>query len=339
MSNKNYVYTNYFFISVAKTYNMIKIWSFFTNPFLNCVKGSFKRAVKISTYTDAQLYSKRTDPFYGPLYTAYHPLHLLLLAAYNTWKAQGSVQIGSTFTIKELLQTLSSIKIGEWDLQIQAVYSKKTAPYIVLLPHGHKPYQSGTKQERINTVAQLKTNLTGIVPLSATETDVTAFHDELTAADIAQSGNVGNTKANSKLLITAIANAMVGLFSILGSCIAHFPIDPSVCSPIFDMATIRNQQQAVYMASLAKAAHAFIAERTFAIDGSIDAYNTGLVTIGYYLALNKGDGPTGYTVVPVLAGVTDTIDIASFINNTTNKFLCVVNLSTVAMASYKVDLG
>ena len=318
---------------------MLKPWLHFSTPFLNCVKGSFKRAVKISTYTDAQLYSKRTDAFYGPLYTAYHPLHLLLLAAYNTWKAQGNVQISSTFTIKQLIKELSGIKIALWDFQIQNVYPKGSAEYLLLMAHGRKPYQTGTALERINTVAQLIQNLTGIAALAATLTDVTAFWNTLTIAETEQSGNKGNKKSNSTLLVTAIANAMVGLFSILGSCTAHFPIDPSVCSPIFDMATIRNQQQAVYMASLAKAAFAFIAERTFAIDGSIDAYNTGLVTIGYYLALNKGDGPTGYTVVPVLAGVTDTIDIASFINNTTNKFLCVVNLSTVAMASYKVDLG
>ena len=318
---------------------MIKKWSYFVNPFLNCAKKSFKRAVKLSTYTDSQLYARRTDSFYGPIYTSYHVLHLLLLAAYNTWKAQGNVQISSTFTVKQLLAQLSATKIALWDFQIQNVYAKGTAQYLLLMAHGRKPFQSGTKLERINTLAQLITNLTGISALSATLTDVTTFWDNITTAETAQSGNKGTKSTNSTLVKTAIFNAMEEMFVILGLCIANFKPDPSVCSPIFDMATIRNQQQAVYMASLAIAAHAFIAERTFAIDGSIDAYNTGLVTIGYYLALNKGDGPTGYTVVPVLAGVTDTIDIASFINNTTNKFLCVVNLSTVAMASYKVDLG
>ena len=318
---------------------MLKPWTYFANPFQNSVKRSFKKAIKISTYTDAQLYSKRLDVFYGPLYTTYHPLHVALLAAYNTWKAQGNVQIGSTFTIQELLQTLSSIKIGEWDLQIQAVYAKKTASYLVLLPHGHKPYQTGTKQERINTVAQLKTNLTGITALATTETDVTTFYGELIAADLAQTGNVGNTKTNSGLLVTAISNAMAGLFSILGSCIAKFPGNPSACSPIFDMATIRNQQQSVYMGSLAVAAFQTIAERTFVDGDSFDGYNTGLVSIGYYLAAHNGDGPAGYTVVPVVTGATDTIDISQFTNDTANNFLSVVNLSTVAVANFKIDLG
>ena len=82
-----------------------------------------------------------------------------------------------------------------------------------------------------------------------------------------------------------------------------------------------------------------IAERTFLITESIDGYNTGLVTLGYYLAAVNGDGPAGYTVVPVLPGATDTIDITQFTNDTANKFLSVVNLSAVAVANYKVDLG
>jgi len=325
--------------SIIKTLNMLKKWAYFTNPFLNCAKVSFKRAVKLSTYTDAQLYSRRADPFYGPLYTSYHPLHLLLLAAYNTWKAQGNVQIGSTFTVKQLLAQLSATKVALWDLAIQAVYPKGTAEYLVLMAHDRKPYQSGTKLERLNTVAQLMQNLAGITALAATLTDVTAFWTSLSTAEAAQSGNKGNKKTNSALLVTAIANAMAELFVILGQCIANFKPDPSVCSPIFDMATIRNQQQAVYMGSLAIAEFQLIAERTFLDTDSIDAYNTGLVGIGFYLAANKADGPTGHTVVTALAGITETIDIAQFTNDTNNKFLCVVNLSTVAVASYKVDLG
>ena len=303
---------------------MIKKWSYFTNPFLNCSKKSFKRAVKLSTYTDSQLYSRRTDAFYGPIYTAYHPLHVLLLAAYNTWKAQGNVQISSTFTVKQLIRQLSSTKIALWDLQIQNVYPKGSAEYILLMAHGRKPYQTGAALERINTVAQLIQNLTGIAALSSTLTDVTTFWNNISTAETAQSGNKGNKKSNSTLLTTAIGNAMTEMFSILGSCTAHFATDPSVCSPIFDMATIRNQQQAVYMGSLAIAAYQMIAERTFEDTDSIDAYNTGLVSIGYYLAANKTDGPTGYTVVTVLAGITETIDIGQFTNDTANNFLCVV---------------
>ena len=323
-------------ITIMKT---LRTWSYYLNPFLNCVRGSFKKAVKISSYTDSQLNSKHLDAFYGPLYIIYHPLHVALLAAYNNWKAQGNVQIGSTFTVKELLQILSSIKIGEWDLQIQAVYTKKTAPYIVLLPQGHGPFQKGTKMERINSVAQLKTNLTGISALSTTETDVTTFYGELTTAELAQSGNKGNTKSNSGLLVTAIYNAMVGLFSILGSCITKFPSNPSVCSPIFDMATIRSQQQSVYIGTLGKSAHHTIVERNFPTTDSFDGYNTGLVTVGYYLAAHDGDGPTGYTVVTVLERATDTINISQFTNDTANKYLSVVNLSAIAEATFKVDLG
>ena len=37
---------------------MLKPWIYLQNPFFNCTKKNFKKAVKISKYTDAQLLAK-----------------------------------------------------------------------------------------------------------------------------------------------------------------------------------------------------------------------------------------------------------------------------------------
>jgi len=318
---------------------MLKLpWIYFQNPFFNCTKKSFKKAVKISTYTDAQLLAKGSDPFYEPLYLAYHQLHLAFLAAYNTWKAQGGTQKGMTLTVTQLLAQLSPFKIGNWDRAVQGLYAKGTAVYLSIFPNGHKMFQSGTKLSRINAVSQLVTALTGKASLATTLTDVTTFNNSLIAANTTQSGSKGTTFALSDAVETARVNACSMMFCILGQCIAKFPQDPTVCEVIFDLETVRSKQQTEFVSTIKAASFKNIAERTFLLTDIIDVDSDGVAELGYYLAEKKGDAPTGYTIISVLAGKTKAITISDFIDNTKNKFLCVVNLSSVFAGHYTVDL-
>ena len=315
-----------------------KPWLYYLNPFLNCTKRNFKKAVKISTYTDAQLFAKGSDPFYEPLYTAYHPLHLALVAAYNTWKAQGGSQKGSTLTVTQLLAILSPFKIGNWDRAVQALFAKGTSVYLSIFPKGHKIFQTGTKLSRINAVGQLVNALTGKTSLASTLADVTTFNNSLIAANTTQSGSMGTTNTLSDAVDTARIVAFSMMYSILGQCIAKFPDDPSVSEVIFDLVTIRSNQQTEFVSGLKESAFKSIAERTFVSTDTIDVDNDGLADLGYYMAAKKGDSSAGYTVVTILAGKSGVINITDFVNDMANKFLCVVNLSSVLAGHYTVDL-
>ena len=315
-----------------------KQWPYFQNPFFNVTKKNFKKAVKISTYTDAQLFAKSSDPFYEPLYLAYHPLHLALVAAYNTWKAQGGSQKGATVTVAQLISQLSPLKIGNWDRAVQALFAKGSAIYMSIFPQGHKIFQKGTILSRINAVAQLVTSLTGKTGLSATLTDVTTFSNSLITANTSQTGSKGTTNTLSDAVETARVAACSMMYCILGQCIVKFPDDPSVTSVIFDLETVRSKQQTEFVSALKAAAFKNITERTFVLTDIIDVDSNGLAELGYYLAEKKGDSSAGYTVVPVLAGKSRAITIDEFVNDTMNKFLCVVNLSTVLSGHYTVDL-
>ncbi len=315
-----------------------KPWLYFQNPFFNSTKKNFKKAVKISTYTDAQLFAKGNDPFYEPLYLAYHPLHLALVAAYNTWKAQGGSQKGATVTIAQLISQLSPLKIGNWDRAVQALFAKSTSVYMSIFPHGHKIFQKGTILSRINAVSQLVTSLTGKAGLTTTLTDVTSFSNSLITANTSQTGSRGTTNSLSDEVELARVVACNMMFCILGQCIVKFPEDPSVTSVLFDLETIRSKQQTEFVSLVKAEAFKFIAERRFALTDIIDVDSDGLAELGYYLAEKKGDEPTGYTIVPVLAGKSRAITIDEFVDNTMNKFLCVVNLSSVLSGHYTVDL-
>lgn len=318
---------------------MTKPWLYLQNPFFNCTKKNYKKAVKISKYTDAQLLAKIADPFYAALYATYHPLHLALVAAYNIWKAQGGTQKGSTVSLKDLLAQLNPGKSGLWDRAVQLLYPVGSAIYVAIFPKKMKPFYTGTHSDRIDAVAQLEIALTGRAPLAATLADVTAFSLSLTTAENVQSGNVGSTATASNNVETARVNAMVNLYSILGQCIGHLAATPRLITVLFYLNVIRNKMQTIFTGGLKKSAFETIAQRTFELTDTIDASSDGVTTLGFYLAENAGDGPTGYTVVRVLSTKTDSIAITEFIGNTTNNFLCVINLSDTLAGHYNVNVA
>ena len=318
---------------------MKQTWLYLQNPFFNCTKKNFKKAVKISAYTDAQLLAKSGDAFFASLYADYHPLHLLLVAAYNIWKAQGGTQKGSTVTVRQLLGKLSPGKIGIWDRAVQLLFDAGSAVYVAIFPKGHKSFQKGPKLDRISAVAQPQIALTGKVGLEATLADVTAFSGELDIANTKQSGNVGTTNTTSDDVETARVNAMGMLYKILGQCMARYWAKPTLATVLFDLNSIRNTLQSIFTGALKKSIFETIAQRTFLIDDTIDATNDGLSLLGFYLAENPGDGPEGYTVIQVLSTKTDTIKISQFVNNTTNNFLCVVNLSDTLGGHFSVNVA
>ncbi len=318
---------------------MKRTWIYLQNPFFNCTKKNFKKAVKISAYTNAQLFAKIGDPFYAELYAAYNPLHLALVAAYNIWKAQGGTQKGSTVTLDDLLLLLSPGKSGLWNRAVQLLYPVGSSIYTAIFPKKMKPFNTGTKLEKINAVATLEIALTGKAGLATTLTDVTAFSASLSTAETAQSGSKGSTSTASDNVEIARVNAMVMLYSILGKCIGNMAETPRLITVLFNLNVIRNTLQTIFTGGVKANLFETIAQRTFALDDTIDAGNDGLGLLGFYLAENAGDGPTGYTVIHVLSTKTDTINISDFTGNTTNNFLCVVNLSAVSGGHYNVNVA
>src|ERR1700704_1983612 len=107
----------------------MKTWIYLRNPFLPIGIKSYKKAVKISKYTDSALAARVADPFYAAQYAIYHPLHLALVAAFNAWKAQGGIQKGASLTVDQLLGLMSS-KFADWDPAILAVFHKGTPGYV-----------------------------------------------------------------------------------------------------------------------------------------------------------------------------------------------------------------
>ena len=318
---------------------MKHIWIYLQNPFFNVTKKNYKKAVKISAYTDARLLIKIGDPFYAAQYATYHPLHLALVQSYNIWKAQGGTQKGSTVSLIELLAELSPGKSGAWNRAVLQLHAVGSAIYVAIFPKKMSSFNSGTKLERINAVAQLEIALEGKVGLEATLADVTTFSGKLVTADTAQSGSVGTTTTASENVEKARVTAMVMLYSILGQCIGHLAATPNLITVLFNLSVIRNKLQTIFTGALKVEGFETIVQRSYELADTIDASSDGNTELGYYLAENPNEGPTGYTVISVLSLKTRSIGIEEFINNTTNTFLSVVNLSDTFAGHFNVNVA
>ena len=314
-------------------------WIYFQNPFLNCTRKNYKKAVKISSYTDARLLVKIGDPFYAGLYATYHPLHLALVSGYNIWKAQGGTQKGETVSLLQLIAELNPGKSGLWNRAVQFLHPIGSSVYTAIFPKKMKPFYTGTTLERINAVAQLEISLTGKIGLETTLADVTTFSGKLTTADAAQTGSVGTTTTASEDVEKARIKAMVMLYSILGQCIGHLAETPKLITVLFNLNVIRNTLQTIFTGAIKKNAFETFAQRTLTLEDTIDFENDGDTLLGIYMAENPDESPTGYTVVNVLSKKTDTILVRSFTDNTTNTFLCIVNLSDTLAGHYKVNVA
>ncbi len=315
---------------------MKKTWLYLVNPFLQGVTNSYKKALLISTYTNSFLLANQVDPFYGPLFTMYNPLHLALVKAYNNWKSEGGTQKGSTLTVSQLLGLLTG-KLVNWERDVTGPYPKGTPGYVAIFPQGHKPFHNGSEDLRIQAVGQLAGSLSGILALASTFTDVNTFYGQLTDARDAQQGDIGGTKTNSSDVSAAVLAAMTALYSILGSCIAQFAATPTVIEAVFYMELVRNHEQSIFTGTLTALRNKTIFKHTFAPVDTLVLTNTGLTVLNFFTSAGNHDAPGMYTIISLNPGESRTVAASAF-GPATNAYLHVVNTDNVGEGSFKVEL-
>ncbi len=315
---------------------MKKTWSYFVNPFLVLGKKNFKKAVKISTYHDSALQTASGDPFFAAMYAAYHPFHLALVAAYNTWKTSGGMQKGSTQTVEELLNLLSPVKINAWDAQVQIVLPKGSPDYVAVLPQGHTPFAQSEIDERINAVQQLGLALVPFPALAALKLEIDTFYGQLTVARNTQLGKKGDTEHYSDMLREKISDALIAMYGDLGLVMDKAKTNPIDAEPLFDLDTIRNRQQSVFKGILSGNENKLLVERTFSNLDEMRLQSLAGTKLGFYMAANSGDAPAGYTLIEVEVNTKVIVKVTDF-GPLSNHFLHVINTGATK-GEYKVQI-
>jgi len=315
-------------------------WKFLINPFLVVGSKSRTKAITMSTYTNGALDARKTDPFFGPLFTFYKTLHLALLAEDSQWHTQIGTQKGSTASLDALLDQLSPGKIYGWDLAVQNIYAKGTPGYIAVFPQGHKPFQTGGKDERVTAVETLSGSLgvaTAPPAFAPIKTDVDTFLTLIQNARTAQTGAKSSTGTESDQASAADINAMIGLYKVLGACINQFGSTPAVIEPLFDLATLRSIEQTAFAGHVPVSSNKNIFKRTLQPTDKVSLKVNSVEALTFYFAEEANDAPGALSVT--VQGFEEEIVPAEQLGNVPSAaFFKIQNQSTLLEGQFEVEL-
>jgi hypothetical protein len=265
---------------------MKRNWIFLINPFAVVTLKSFRLTSKLSTFTDTALHAHIADATILAMYNIYHPLHLAFQAAYNTWDAQLAVQMSNTDTLDNLFTALST-KFDTWEYAIRGVYAKGSSPYNALIPHGKTPFTTGSQADRLQVVNSLNTNLTGIVALAATKTDVNNTYTALLAAFNTQKDSISTTNTNSSATENQRIIICNALYSVLGKLMDKFNGNPTLIGDYIDLEIMHNGPQTNFMGHVAPSSIFNICKRTKLDTDEIKLTNKGTTLLRFYLSSSK----------------------------------------------------
>ena len=312
-------------------------WQYTQNQFDNVTKDTYLKMVKISTKHINALKAKAGDPYYDQLIADYEPLHEAFLEEYNGWKVSQGSHVGGTKSFEDLLDDLSSIKAEEWDIKIQVVYKRDTGPYLALLPNYRKPFQSGSRDARVNAVKDLSLAIGTDAALATVKADVDAFHQLLVDAREAQQGELTNTGDFSEDVEMARVAAAEGQYRSLGSLMNKFYKTPKAIEPFFDLANIRKSEQTEFTGTVKKTALKNIFKRTLEPADEIKITNTGDVTLKFAIVAEKNDA-IGAVFVTVAAGEEQTVPASALGDVPGSKYLKVKNDDAASSGKFTVEI-
>jgi len=314
-------------------------WKFTDDQFEIETRDSVKKAVILSTFHDNNLRLIAIQfPLLLPLYTRYHPLHLALLAGYQTLSSSGSVQQGDRETVTQSLIDAKALLSENWIPAILPIYKKTSARYLALFPNGLKPFNSGGIDSRIAAYNVLSMNMGTDTALAKIKAVVDTTYTSLLLARSNQNDAKNTTSSNSVLLEGLRFAAMKMQYRNLGNIMDNFCDNiVTMCSLLFDLATLRESNQVVFAGTILRLGSKNILSHTFLATDQFAIKIIGTGTYKFYLSATATG--TESTAVDVLANIKKTITLSQFgvTDFPNHRFLNLVSTSTEA-GSYRLQL-
>jgi len=311
-------------------------WNFIINTFLVATVGSYRLAVRIAKDHNDALFAGKADPEINAMYLIFHPIYLSMQNAYDLWHAQGGTQSGETLGLNLLMKQLSHTKISDWDIDIQAIYKRKTPEYKKLLPHNRTPFQIGSQDNRITAVAALSKNLTGIPALTALKTDVDAFKIELTTGQDVKNVSFKTTDNHSEAVEEARVAMCNKMFGNYGRLLGINEDNPSAITKYFPIKFIHSYHQIFFMHSIKPDAKYKVVKHTFLPTDELWISATSEAGFRVYIS-DGGDGDYSIHGVVIVGNTSVTIEAALLGNIEANKYLMVQNLSHTNNADFEIE--
>lgn len=320
---------------------MSKPWQFIANQFENSTRNNYKKAVKLSIYHDAALKSKKdAQPLLIPVYERYKPVHDFLISKYNGWKSAGGSQEGETLNVEQMLE-LAYSNMQRWDITIQAagtVFLKGTPNYLAIFMNGRSSFITGSIDSRINAYDTLAKNMMPFALLATVMAEVVATYDILDEAREKQLGAKGDLKTGSGNVEIARIEAMTMQYRNLGFAMDAFYDQPMYIESMFDLQTLRENRQTLFVGTLSPAENKAIVVHTFLADEELRLKNNGSAIIFFYL----GKMANGIDSEPVKVNPNDeVVAIASEfgpLDFSVHRFLTAVNQSPAVVTQFEVEI-
>jgi hypothetical protein len=311
-------------------------WHYASNQFDRTTFDNYKLMSILSPDHTARLEAENSDPDIMALWNAYKPLDLAFATAYASWIAAKGFYKGSTASVDQLLATLSSTKIKQWDAQVQGVFLEGTPDYIAIFPSGRAPFQEGAKDQRINEVQSLGIRLNVYPALAATETDVNNFYATLLSARNTQQTKEMGVSTGSGDVETARINSAVQMYFTLGTLMAKFKDDPSQIERFWQMSLLRSTGGDIILTdNIAGGDTDNILSGGFDDTTEFEITNTGTTLLKFCTGTSPSD--TSAVGVELIKGATVTktaleLGVAGY------TFLNVKNLDATNQGSWKVKV-
>ena len=304
-------------------------WKYISDQMEKQTEGNVKKAVALSLYHDSGLHTMGlTLPGLVPLYTRYHPLHLVLMDEYSNLDSSGGAQQGDRVSVTDLLALTKETLVDVWVTDILKLYHKGSARYKAIFPQKLQPFNLGGIDSKIKAYLTLSKNIGTDAALASIKVEITTAHTNLLTARNSQSDAKVVTSNTSNTLELARTNAMEMQYRNLGNIMdTFFDIREVLCPIVFDLVTLRVSPQTVFKGILKKTNMKAVLAQTFLPTATFSV----MVTEASSLYLSNIIGGTDNTRVSVPANIKTLVNVTQFgvTNYTANRYLTLVNESFV----------
>lgn len=151
-------------------------WVYFSNPFYVQTQKNYKNFFALSSNHLASLEeAAKTSALIERLVDDYQPLHEAFSEVYVEWQSAKGLLKGLTAQVDKKQETLVK-RIGKWDVRLQTVFYQDTPEYQALLPQKRKPFQSGSREQRLQALKVFAKNLARYPQLAALQKEVGSFY-------------------------------------------------------------------------------------------------------------------------------------------------------------------
>ena len=318
---------------------MDKAWKFTDDQFEIETRNSVKKAVILSTFHDNNLrIISQQFPALLPLYTRYHPLHLALIAGYDSRTSLGNVQQGDRETVTQSFKIAKLLLTEELIPAILKIYKEITPRYKAILPNGLKPFNSNGIDKKIKAFNILSMNIGTDPALATIKATIDSTYESLVLARKGQTDAITKTVSTSATLEPLRYAAMKMMYRNLGNIMDNFCDTVAVmCALLFDLVTLRESAQVIFKGTILRMGSKNILSHTFLADDQFAIKIIGTGSYKFYLSATATGKES--TEVEVLANIKTIItlsqfDVTDFANN---RFLNLESTSTEA-GSYRLQL-